>query len=137
MKTLTSNAVLTSAVISQLGYMDEDLDDRHEDLMATLSDIANHGIAGGFGGFIYHTDTTTFAEANKAAILATAREMADCLGVDGAYSLIASFNCLGEDYTPDSVADAIHNPDHEDRIQVMNALAWFAAEEVAREVTES
>ena len=125
------NTSLKTAVIEQLGlsYMEA------VDLSQTMHDIANHGIDGGFTGFIYYSDTIEFAEDNKADILQLARDMADDFGLDGAYSLIASFGCLGDSYTADSVADAVNDPDHEDYTQVMNALSWFAAEEVAREIT--
>ena len=118
---------LERAVINQLGLSHTDVDELRE----TLRDIRNNGVGGGFGGFIYHTETVKFAEDNKAVILNVAREMAYDLGLDGAYSMIAGFNCLN-DMTTDSVADAIHSPDSEDHTSVMNALAWFAAEEVAR-----
>jgi hypothetical protein len=134
------NQNLRDAVITQLDYEPADLDafgDTNQDLISTLQDIATHGIHAGFNGFIYYADTVAFAEEHRTDILAMAREMADDLGLDGAYSLIAGFNCLGDDYTTDSVADAIHDPEHEDYTQVMNALSWFAAEEVARELTDS
>ena len=118
---------LQQAVIEQLGYSVAG----DAELIEQCGDIANYGIDGGFTGFIYHADTVAFAEANKADILQLARDIAEECGFDGAYSLIATFNCLGEGYTADSVADAVNDPEHEDYTQVMNALAWFAAEEVA------
>ena len=120
---------LQQAVIEQLGCDDDEL-------QGTCQDISNHGIDGGFHGFIYHTDTVAFAGDNKADILQLARDMAEECGYDGAYSLVSTFNCLGEGYTPDSVADAVNDPEHEDYTQVMNALAWFAAEEVARGICD-
>ncbi len=123
---------LQQAIIEQLGFADQD----DAELTETLSDICAHGMDAGFGGFIYYHETMSFAEQHKAAILEMARDMADDLGMDGAYSLISSFGCLGDEYTTDSVADAIHEPDHEDRAQVLNAMAWFAAEEFARHMVE-
>jgi len=123
---------LEAAVIEQLGQTCCEV----QPLLDTLRDIVNHGIDGGFTGFIYHTDTVAFAEANKADILQLALGMAEECGFDGAYSLVAGFGCLGEGYTPDSVADAVNDPEHEDYTQVMNALAWFAAEEVARGICD-
>jgi hypothetical protein len=120
---------LQQAVIDQLGC-DED------ELLGTCQDISSHGIDGGFGAFIYYSDTIAFAEANKDDILQLARDMAEECGFDGAYSLIATFRCLGDGYTSDSVADAINNKDHDDYTQVMNALAWFAAEEVSRGICD-
>jgi hypothetical protein len=104
--------------------------------MATLNDIQSHGMDGGFGGFIYYSDTVEFAEQNMSDILEIARDMAESLEVDGAYSLISGFACLGDGYTADSVADAINKTDHEDRTQVLNAMAWFAAEEFAHYMIE-
>lgn len=102
------------------------------DFRATAPDVARHGIQGGFGNWICCADTVKFAEDNRGGILAYARQMAEDLGEPGAYSLIAGFNCL-HGMTADSVADAIHSPEDEgDYAQVMNALAWFIAEEVCR-----
>jgi len=92
-------------------------------------DIANHGVDGGFHGWIYYTDTVAFTQRNKATIMAAAKAMADDLG-ESTYGMIACFNCLK--MQSDEVAEAIHNPRSDDRTQVFNALAWFAAEEVAR-----
>ena len=122
---------LQQAVIEQLGQTC-----CVQPLLDTLRDIVHGGIDGGFTGFIYYTDTVAFAERNKDEILELARELAYDLGMDGAYSLVATFGCLGEGYTPDSVADAVNDPEHEDYTQVMNALAWFAAEEVARGICD-
>lgn len=99
----------------------------------SASDIHRCGIDSGFHGFIYTQDTVAFAAAHKEEIIAVAREMASELGEPGAYSLIAGFNCF-KDYnlTGDDVADILYDPKHEDYDSVMNALAWFAGEEVAR-----
>lgn len=123
---------LQLAIVDQLGLSFTEVDE----LMSTLNDIQSHGIDGGFGGFIYYSDTVEFAEQNMSDILDIARDMADSLGVDGPYSLIAGFNCLGDGYTADSVADAINKPEHEDRTQVLNAMAWFAAEKFAHYMIE-
>ena len=130
---------LRDAVILQLGYSEDDLDQTsvcYEDLIHTLSDIVRHGIDGGFTGFIYYTDTTKFATDNREDIMSHARDMASDLGMDGAYSLIASFNCFNDNMTVDNVVDAIHDENHEDHVVVLNALAWFAAEEVATHITD-
>lgn len=101
-----------------------------ESFCEMAQDVANHGADGGFHGFIYYSDTVPFAERNKAALLDACREMASDLGEPGAYSLIAGFNCLQSD--ADTVADAVNDRRHEEHVQVMNALAWFALEEVSR-----
>ena len=133
MKTTISNliantnipAALVRAVVRQLGGLDS--------FKESARDIANHGINGGFHGFIYYTDTVKFAKAHKADILAYAREMAADIGEPGAYSMIAGFNCLRDlKLSGDEVADAVNSAKHEDHVSIMNALAWFAGEEVAR-----
>lgn len=103
-----------------------------ESFREMAQDVANYGAAGGFHGFIYYTDTVRFAEKNKFALNNLARSMADDLGEPVGYSLIAGFNCLKDlGLNGDTVADAMMDPDHEDHTQVMNALAWFALEEVS------
>lgn len=143
-----------NAVIEALGYSEDDLDQTsacYEELIGTCQDISNHGIDGGFGNFIYHMDTVPFGRKHREAILAECKELADDCGLDGAMSLIAGFGCL-DDYDADDVARAIYEPDDETEAalrfhngmryerhlytQVYNALAWFAAEEVARSIAD-
>lgn len=116
---------LVRAVVKQFGGWDS--------FKESAQDVCNGGINGGFHGFIYYTDTVKFAKAHKAAILDYARDMARDLGEPGAYSMIAGFNCFkGEGMTGDDVADAVNNARNENHTNVMNALAWFAGEEVCR-----
>ena len=100
-----------------------------ESFKEMAEDITNHGVDGGFHGWIYHADTVQFAKRNKADIMELARQMADDLG-EPLYRMIGGFNCLKMEES--EVAEAIHNPRSDDRTQVFNALAWFAVEEVAR-----
>ena len=93
--------------------------------------ITNHGIDGGFHGWIYYKDTVAFTKRNKTAIMELCKDTADSMGMDNAYSLIASFGCA-KGYSPEEVAEAIHNSRSEERTTVYNCLAWFAVEEVAR-----
>lgn len=115
---------IARAVIAQTGGWDE---------FATLAhDVADHGADAGFSGFVYYSDTVLFAQANKADIRQLAEYVADGIGEhDGFYSFVASFNCLNG-MTTDEVADAMHDSDHDSHTEVMNALAWFALEEVCR-----
>lgn len=101
-----------------------------ESFQESAKDVTEHGADGGFHGFIYYTDTVPFARRNRESILQACREMAQDLGEPGAYSLIAGFNCLK--MLPDDVADAIGNPRHAQNAEVLNALAWYALEEVSR-----
>tara|TARA_R110002094_G_scaffold157781_1_gene144023 strand:- start:10472 stop:10891 length:420 start_codon:yes stop_codon:yes gene_type:complete len=114
---------LVGAVINQIGGKSS--------FKEYAEDIVNHGISGGFSGFTYYTDTVKFAQDNKRKIMELAEEMADQLGSTGALELIASFNCLNGDYSQTDIAEAIYS-DSDDSEQVLNALAWFAGEEVAR-----
>lgn len=118
-------AKLVRATIRQAGGWDS--------FKEMAEDIANHGADAGWLGFIYYSETVAFAQRNRLDIVDYAYNMAYDMGESGAYSLIAGFNCFrGMDLTADSVADAVNNKNHEDHTQVMNALAWFALEEVAR-----
>ena len=127
--TITSNSnipqSLVRAVIRQIGGAQSFKESAH--------DIANHGIDGGVHGFIYHVDTTKFSRNNLAAILELADAMARDMGESSGYQLVAGFNCL-RDLKLDGgqVAAAIHDKRDENHTEVMNALAWFAGEEVAR-----
>jgi hypothetical protein len=112
---------LARAVIRQCGGWDCFKD--------TAQDVTRHGAAGGFSGFIYYSDTEAFAKRNKAEILEYAKEMANEIG-ESLYGMIAGFNC--PKISEGEAAEAIHNPRSDDRTQVLNALAWFALEEVSR-----
>jgi len=99
----------------------------------SISDINNHGIGGGFGGFTYYDDTVKFFKAHKKAILSLLKAMSEDLG-EGMFELVAGFNCLSSAgkplYTVDEIAEAIYADSGECAHIIQNALAWFAAEEV-------
>jgi len=114
-------AKLIRAVVRQIGGWDA--------FKQAAPDICGHGIDGGFSGFIYHTDTVSFARRHKQLILDMAKDLAEDLGED-VFVMIANFNCLK--LTSVEVAAGLYDTRSEDRTQVFNALAWFAGEEVAR-----
>ena len=117
----TRNPSLTKAVPAQLGGRESTVD------------VANHGASGGYSGFTYYTDTVAFFDANRNAIMALVREMASDFGQDG-LEMVAGFTCLKDDkLTPMDVSDALHT-ETENTQTVKNALAWFALEEVSREL---
>lgn len=126
------NAKLTNAVIRQLGGK--------QAAKEYFQDIVNHGIDGGFGKFIYYKDTIEFFKANRAEIVALVAEMANELG-ETPIGLVASFNCLKMDaHNPEDeaeIARALYGRLASDDTRVPNALAWFAAEEVARDQAEN
>lgn len=115
------SAKIIRAVVRQSGGWDS--------FTEMAEDITNHGVDGGFHGWIYHAETVPFAKRNKAAIMEMAQQMADDMG-EPLYRMIAGFNCLKMEES--EVAEALYNPRSDDKTQVFNALAWFAAEEVAR-----
>jgi len=97
-------------------------------------DVANHGADGGFHGFIYYSDTEPFARRNREAIAEYAEQMASDIGEGGAVELVQGFNCF-RNGKPSSaeVGRALYGrAKEEDEHNVLNALAWFALEEVSR-----
>lgn len=117
---------LINAVINRIG-------------IDSIEDVNNHGIDGGFSGFIYYTDTVNFYNRHKKDILKMAENMASELGED-LLSMIQSFNCLSSgqspnrkpDYTQTEIAQALFSGKGEQVDIIKNAMAWFAAEEVCR-----
>lgn len=102
----------------------------------TLQDIANHGADAGFPGFTYYTETVAFFKKNRAAIIAMVEEMAEEFSQDPV-QFIASFKCLDNDReTRAEIARTIYGRMGKDDYLVANALAWFALEETARQLTE-
>ena len=122
---------MKTAVLTQLG-----ITDLNEDAMTTLNDIVDHGISGGFNGFIWYTDTVKFAVDNIEAIKDQLKEDAQEFGDESIAELVSSFNCLGGNYSQDEIAEAIYTED-EDATDIMNALAWYAAETVARDIVDA
>jgi len=114
---------LISAVLDQLGIDDDE--------GGTLEDIANHGISGGFTGFIYYSETMQFYIDNQELIRDQLKEEAESYGSDSAISLVMSFNCINEETTEDEVGETLYSLNHD--TQVANCLAWYAAETVARD----
>lgn len=119
-------ASLIRAVVRQMGGW--------ETFTNYAQDITNHGINGGFSGFIYYSDTEPFAKANKDAISELASNQAQEIGFDSTFAMIRGFNCFkGDKLTDGDLMRALckgKNP--EDGPNILNALAWYAGEEVAR-----
>ena len=120
--------LLTHYVIKQLGF--EKLED--EELRSTLEDITNNGADGGFGGFIYYSETNKFARENMHLILDQVKELADNLG-ETPLEMISSFRSLKDDkLDPLEIASIIYertSPESQadgTETVVLNALAWFA-----------
>lgn len=107
--------------------------------MEYVEDVNRHGINGGFSGFIYYSDTVAFFRQYRKDILKLAEDMASQLGED-MITMISNFNCLSSgsypnrkpDYTTTEISQAIFTGRGDASTQVLNAMAWFAAEEVCR-----
>jgi len=99
-----------------------------------LEDVARHGADSGWPGFIYYTDTVAFFKAHKSEIIALAESTSREFGSGGMLEMIAGFRCLNKAYSIDEVGEAIYSGRGEASQSVRNAMAWFALEEVAREL---
>lgn len=113
---------LINAVVSRIG------DD-------CIEDVNNHGISGGFGGFIYYSDTVAFYKRYRKMINKMVFSLADDLGED-AVNMVASFRCVNDDTeTRQDIGRCIYGGNLRglsDDCHIPNALAWFAAEEICR-----
>jgi hypothetical protein len=102
-------------------------------------DIANHGIDGGFHGFIYYSDTQLFARKFRKEIADLAKSQADDFGT-GIIEMIQGFGCFKNSKpTEEEIAKClwVGVPTEEDDAGIYNALAWYAGEEVARAYAQS
>jgi hypothetical protein len=93
-------------------------------------DIANHGIAGGFSGWIYYTETCEFYAKNQELIVELVERQSDEYGYQSAGDMVKSFRSC--DATLSEIGYTLYGTKRQHDTQVANALAWFAAEEVAR-----
>ena len=129
------NKKLINAVIENLGY--DDLND--PDCIEDLKNITNHGIDGGFGGFIYYSETTNFFNENRKEIIELVKDMSFELG-EGMVEMVASFNCFKDMkidyYEIGNVLFGVESDNRDEKMLIKNALSWFAGEEVARHLID-
>lgn len=118
-------AELIRAVVRQLGGW--------QSFKESAPDIAKHGIDGGFHGFIYNKDTHAFTKRNRTAIQAMAAEQANDFGLS-ITEMIQGFGCFRNDKpSEEAISRALYQGRNmDDQPNVLNALAWYAGEEVAR-----
>lgn len=117
---------LARAVIRQIGGW--------ESFKQSAPDITRHGIDGGFNGFIYNRETEAFAKRNRKDISAMASAQAKDFGTS-VVEMIQGFGCFrhGTKPTDEEIGMALYaGKDMEDGERVLNALAWYAGEEVSR-----
>ena len=131
LKSANINPKLAGAVIRQFGgwsYFQE-----------KAADVVNHGIDGGFCGFIYYDDTVAFTKKHKKLIIENVKQFADEVG-ESFTKVIAGFNCLkNTGIKENDVIMALMSPRSCDEYvlrQVYNALAWYAGETVAHEYAD-
>lgn len=86
---------------------------------ATRRDVVRHGASAGFSGFTYYTDTTKFYNKHETAIWELLEEQYEDYGHDNPMQMIAAFN--GAKQVTDLTT-------------FKNLLAWFALEEVCRQL---
>ena len=87
---------------------------------STISDVTWHGCSGGtISELIYYVDTSAFYDKYKEEIWDRLSNMADDMGCESILHLIATFNGAKEVGSP---------------LQLKNLLAWWAAEDVCREI---
>lgn len=103
-------------------------------LYESAPDISRHGISGGYGGFVYYTDTVAFTTRHRKAILQCLAEDANACGVS-VVEYLAGFQYL-KGWSYDEIAEGLHNYRADSRQQVYNALAWYAAETVCHALVD-
>lgn len=118
-------ASLVRAVVRQMGGW--------ETFVQNAPDICRGGIDGGFNGFIYNADTEPFARRNRRDIASMAEEQAKEFGMEVS-AMIRGFGCFkGQDITSSEVGRALYAGENmPDGVNMLNALAWYAGEEVSR-----
>lgn len=126
----SSNKKLNEAVIQQMGGF--------EAFSENAQDISNHGIDGGFSGFIYHNDTISFAQNNRDVILESLKSDAQDFGSESVPEMMSHWRSL-EGFSQDEIAEALYSNDEslDAHTSVYNALAWYAGEKASNEYTNA
>lgn len=88
------------------------------------------GAAGGFGGFIYYSETCAFWRRNRKIITERLNGLAFELG-ENMLQMIMSFGGIKGVFSEDEVGRALYGNYNSDLEQIYNVFAWFALEEVA------
>jgi hypothetical protein len=118
---------LIKAVVKQFGGW--------EAFLENVEDVANHGIDGGYSGFIYYSDTVPFAQkpAVREAILEQLGEDAHMSGTD-VLDMVSNFRAF--DATCEESLRDLYRYLSETKCKgadVPNLMAWYAAEVVCGE----
>ena len=87
---------------------------------STIEDVTRHGCSGGtISELIYYYDTSAFYDKYKQEIWQRLSDLADDMGCESILHLIVTFNGAKEVGS---------------ELQLHNLLAWWAAEDVCREI---
>ena len=123
---LEASEKLVRAVIRQSGGL--------ASFLEKAPDIARHGINGGFGGWIYYSETEPFAFRNRHEIQRLAEDQADAFGstVSEMVRGFGQFRNSKEKPTEAEIWRALTTGKDESGWNLSNLFAWYAAEEVAR-----
>jgi hypothetical protein len=147
-------SALDLAVIAQMGGEARNIESGCEIDADTCEELENvtrcsAGVAGGFNGFIYYSETVDFTMKNRAAIIEKLREaieegfFCDSHGNEcgGIVSAVMTFNCLKTqdrkeraELEEEAAICLFGDPEEyrrRDFAQVANALAWAALEDLA------
>ena len=123
---------MAPAVLRQLGG--------GADAVSSALDAASHGADSGFSGFTYYRDTIVFALRHRRAIAQMVRDMASDLGEEP-IRMVKGFRCLADlEDADEAIALALYggrarSKDVADSVDLaLNALAWFALEEVGHAI---
>ena len=96
-----------------------------------IHDIYEHGIAAGFGNFMYYEDTVKFWRDNRKSITRLFEDVAEQMDEDLIKMICRYFDL---DLEPTEVAKCVYGRfslEGKNR-EIYNGLTWFAAEEVCR-----
>jgi len=89
------------------------------------------GAAGGFGGFIYYSETVEFWRRNRKIITERLNDLAFELG-ENTLQMVMSFGSVKDgDFSEDEIGRALYGRYNSDLEWIYNVFAWFALEEVA------
>ena len=93
-------------------------------------DIYKHGISGGFSGWIYYAETCQFYAKNQGVIVKLVEYQMKEYDYPSAQDMIQRFRSI--EATMSEIGYTLYGNKSQHDAQVANALAWFAAEAVAR-----
>lgn len=121
-----TNGKLINAVKRQTGENWDDFQDYLRNVAASPC-----GAAGGFGGFIYYSETVAFWRRNRKIITERLNNLAFELG-ENTLQMVMSFGGIKDGgFSEDEIGRALYGRYNSELDSIYNVFAWFALEEVA------